>query len=381
MPFAGRQYAFLAEVPALGYRCFHARAGAVPTTSTRTLEATRTTLENDWWRIELDPYDGHITRLWDKVTQVDVLRAGLVLTVLQDNSDTWSHVVREYRIEAGRFGNARLQVVETGDVLATLQIESSFGNSQAIQELTLYRDTPRIDSRIQVNWQEAYHMLKIGFDTHIVEGEATYETPYASQVREANGEEQPGQQWFDLSGRIGETPYGLAIHNDGQYSFDIRKRSMRVTALRSPAYAHHDPARYSRDTRINIMDQGWHTFHLQLQPHTGTWRDAPTVHTAWEHNAPCIAHVESAHPGTRPGAGSMLACDADHVVISVFKQQEDTDGLVLRAYETIGKECTATVQLPLLEQSLTVTLKPYEVKTLCIDPSNWTSTETNLLEE
>lgn len=381
MPFAGRRYAFLAEVPALGYRSFHARLRDSSARTEAPLAATRTGLENQWWRLELDPYDGHITGLYDKAQDVNVLTGGLILSVIQDNSDTWSHEVKEYRIEAGRFGQARLQVVEEGDVLATIQIQTRFGNSRATQELTIYRDTPRIDCKLSVNWQETYHMLKVGFDTTIVDGTATFETPYAHQVRDNQGEEEPGQQWFDFSGTIDGKPYGLSILNDGQYSFDVRGGIMRMTLLRSPAYAHHDPARYTPETRMPIMDQGRHEVAFQMLPHGGDWRAANTPRRAWEHNAPCIAHVESAHPGKRPSSGSMLSCDADNVVLTVLKEQEDSDNLVIRGYETHGEAVNATIQLPLMNQEARVAFEAYEVKTLLVDRSTWAITAANLLEE
>jgi len=382
MPFAGDRYAFIADLPALGYRCYHARSGRADVRSAAPLAVTRTTLENQWWRIELDPYDGHIARLTDKTRNLDVLTGGLILSVLQDNSDTWSHAVKEFRIEAGRFGKARLQVVEEGDVLAAIQIESSFRDSRAVQELTLYRDTPQIDCRIRINWQEAYHLLKITFETAIADGVATFETPYAHQVRAAGGEEEPCQQWFDLSGTVAGAPCGLSILNDGQYSADIRDNVMRLTALRSPAYAHHDPVRYTPESRQPIMDQGWHTLRLQLLPHGGEWRAAGTPRRAWEHNLPAMPLVESAHPGKRPAAGSMLDCDAPNVILTVLKRQEDDgDHLVIRGYETDGVMTTALIQMPLMGQQFSVDFAPCEVKTILLDTATWKATTVNMLEE
>jgi len=381
MPFADERCAFLAEVPALGYRCYHARSGKSTVRSERPLAATRDTLENEWWRIELDPRDGHIARLFDKQHGLEVFRNGLVLAALLDNSDTWSHEVKEYYVEAGRFGEARLQLVEEGDVLATIEVQSRFGRSNAVQELTIYRDSPRIDCRMRVNWQEAYHALKLSFDTNIASGTATYETPYAHTVRATTGYEEPGQQWFDLSGKIGDTDYGLSVLNTGQYGFDVKDSAMRVTLLRSPAYAHHDPVRYTTDSRQPIMDQGWHSFHFQILPHAADWQDANAPREAWAHNAPCIPHVESAHCGKRPRRGGMLQMDAPNVILSVLKQQEDGAALVIRGYETMGLETDATLHLPMMQQQARVTFKPFEVKTFVLSPEDWSLSVVNLLEE
>ncbi len=381
MPFAGDRYAFVAEIPALGYRCFHARSGLSNTRSHNPLSADRCTLENHWWRIELDPGDGNITRLYDKLSRTEVLHGGLTLAAMVDTSDTWGHSLKEFNIEAGRFGQARLRLVEQGDVLATIEVTTTFGKSQAIQELTVYRDCPRIDVRLRVNWQEAYHALKLCFETRIAHGDATFETAYAHQVRESTGYEESGQQWFDLSGDVGGTPYGLAILNDGQYGFDVKEDVMRMTLLRSPAYAHHDPVRYSSDSRQPIMDQGWHRFHLQILPHVGGWREARVPRQAWAHNAPCIPHIESAHVGKRPRAGSMLEVDAPNVVLSVFKQHEDGTGMILRGYETAGVETSTSLCLPLMEQEMRVKFGPYEIKSFALNTETWTLTPVDLLEE
>ena len=377
----GSKYTIMAQVPAMGYSCFHVRAGVQSIAHTQSLEVSTTHLETDWWRIELDPRQGHITRLLDKQNNLELLTQGNYLVVLNDSSDTWSHGIKGFRDEVGCFEKATARIVEQGDVLATIQVKSTYGKSSVIQEYTLYRDDPRIGIHLKVNWQEAYHMLKIGWDTTIEAGTTTYDTAYGHQVHEANGEECPGQQWFDLSGTIAGQPYGLSILNDSKYAFDTLKQSMRMTLLRSPAYAHHDPAIYTDDCDIAIMDQGWHTMNFQLLPHTTDWKEWAIPHRAWELNQPVIPLVESAHPGTRPAQDSMLSCDHDHVLVSVIKHAENDNGLILRAYETIGKDTEATIKGRLLSRPIPLSFTPHEIKTIAIHPEKNDYTLINLLEE
>jgi alpha-mannosidase len=365
----------------MGYRLYHARSGAQACKLAHTLKADRCALENDWWRIEFDPCDGHIARLYDKQRHVEVLRKGNILACLNDMSDTWSHGIEEYRVEAGRFGHAKLQIAESGDVLATVRITSQFGDSTAIQEITLYRELDCIDCRFRINWQEQYRHLKIGFETRIRDGVATYDAPYGHQTRDVRGHEEPGQQWFDLTGTIEGLPYGLAVLNDGQYGFDVREGAMRVTALRSPAYAHHDPGRFEPDAGHAIMDQGWHDIHLRLAPHTGPWQDARVVKLAWELNAPLIPHIESAHPGKAVSRASIFGTEADNVLLSVVKQSEDGAELVVRGYETAGRAAKTTLHIPFFQKTFDLSFAPHEIKTVRINPKTWTMRETNLLEE
>lgn len=375
------EYIFTAELPALGYRCYHARSGAVAVKPKQTLAATQTSLENDWWRIEFDPYDGQITRLYDKTAKVETLRRGNILAAMVDSSDTWSHGYDEFRVEDGRFGNARLEVFEMGDVRATLRITSTYGKSTVEQFVSLHRAVPTIDCTFRVNWQERYRMLKLGWETLVNDGVATYDTAYGCQVRDTEGFEEPGQMWFDLTGEAGEKPYGFAVLNDSKYGFDVRGNIMRVTVLRSPAYAHHDRARYDASLPYSIMDQGWQTLRIQLLPHAGAWQDAGVVKRAWELNEPAFTHVESAHTGHRSQSASLMGTEAEDVLLSVIKKAEDCHALIIRGYETAGRNAKTTLHFPYWKKAFAVEFAPHEIKTLRIDLKTWTIKEVNLLEE
>lgn len=374
-------HTFVAEVPAFGYRCYHMRPQTKKAKVRQTLKAELHALENDWWRIEIDPYDGHISRLFDKRAKTEVLKKGLVLAAMADQSDTWSHQMDEWRVETGRFGGARISLLEEGEVRASLRITTTYGRSQADTVLTIYRDLEAIDCRVRVNWQEGYTMLKCAFETHIAEGMATYDTAYGSQVRDTEGFEEPGQMWFDLTGKAGGKAYGVAVINDGKYSFDVRENVMRLTALRSPLYCHHDRTRVDASQPYALMDQGWQSFGLRLAPHAGRWEDAGIVRSAWEFNAPAFCHLESRHPGPMAKSGSFLDCDAENVALTVAKRSEDDDALIVRGYETAGRPASASIGLPALGRSFPVSFAPHEIKTLRIDRASWTCSEVNLLEE
>jgi len=373
--------AFTAEVPATGYRIYHVRGGGEARKLMNRLDAGHDFLENEWWRLEFDPNSGCISRLFDKQYRAEVLNRGNVLAALVDGSDSWSHGVAGYRTEAGRFGEARLRIVEQGDVLATVQAVSRWRNSVAVQEVTLHRDLEIIDCLLRVNWQEAHSALKLAFDTRIGSGVATYDAPYGFQERDTRGDEEPGQQWFDLTGQVDGLPYGFAVLNDGQYGFDVLDNVMRVTVLRSPLYAHHDPVRVDADAMHPVMDQGWHEARLRLVPHAGPWQDARIVKQAWELNVPLVAHLESSHPGTRRTNAQLIGTDSDNVLLSVVKQSETGRDLIIRGYETAGRPAKTTLHLPYFDQRFELVFAPHEIKTVRIDPQTWTLSEVDLLEE
>ncbi|MBX7256456.1 MAG: alpha-mannosidase [Candidatus Hydrogenedentes bacterium] len=374
-------HVFTAEVPALGYRCYHARSGHKKVKQDGKLKAGRDFLENKWWRIEFDPYQGHLCRLYDKKREIEVLNKGNVLAAIVDSSDTWGHDFPQYRNEAGRFGNAELSVIEEGPVRATVRVQSRYGKSHADTFVSLYRNDDTIDCVFKINWQERYTMLKLGYETRIEQGVSTYDTAYGCQERTTNGNEEPGQKWIDLSGEVDGDRYGLAVLNDSKYGFDMSGGTMRVTLLRSPAYAHHDPARYDSSQPFAIMDQGWHTVRIRLAPHGGTWKTAGVCRKAWELNEPLFVHVESAHPGRLGPSMSFLDTEAPNVLLTVFKKSEDGEDIIVRGYETAGRKTDTIIRLPNSDRSARVTFGPHEIKTVRIGREHGNAVEVNLLEE
>ncbi|MBI2432064.1 MAG: alpha-mannosidase [Candidatus Hydrogenedentes bacterium] len=377
---AQARHAFVADLPALGYRCYHAREDAAGTPRLQEpMTASDTHLENRWWRLELDAQTGQLTRLRDMKSGIDILRESF-LVCLEDPSDTWSHDVLEYRHEAGRFGEARIAVVEEGPVLATVRSISRFNASTAILEWTLYREGPEIDLLLRVNWHERYRMLKMGFQTSITAAQVTTDSPYGYEFRPATGHEEPTQQWVDITGEIAGKPYGLALLNNGQYGYDALDGTLRLSLLRSPAYAHHYPISVSLEEMPVIMDEGEHVIRLRLVPHAGDWREAEVAKQAWVYNMPPLPHVESAHPGPRAGARSFWELEHPQVVATVLKQGEEGEDIIVRAYEYTGNVAETVMRFPALGREYPVRFAPHEIKTLRIGAGG-TIAETNLLEE
>ena len=224
-------------------------------------------------------------------------------------------------------------------------------------------------------------MLKLGYETAIVDVTATYDTAYGFQTRSTEGFEEPGQMWFDLSGTVDGKPYGFAVLNDSKYGFDIAGGTMRVTMLRSPAYGHHDRARYDASLPYAIIDQGWQTVKIRLVPHTDGWRGAGIAKKAWELNEPAFTHIESGHPGKRSPQASFLGTEAENVLLSVIKKSEDGNALIVRGYETAGVSAKTMLHIPHFKKTFAVEFKPCEIKTLRIDLKTWKVKEVNLLEE
>ncbi|MFH1742510.1 MAG: glycoside hydrolase family 38 C-terminal domain-containing protein, partial [bacterium] len=386
--------AFLAEVPGLGYRTYRALADLSEDSVANTFDdggvlcADLNRLENDFWRIRLDPYSGDITSLLDKKANVEILERGLSLCVMVDHSDTWAHDLVEWRVEDGRFRVKSARVLELGACRAALCVESEFGNSTARILLTVYRDIPDIYVDAHIHWRERYRVLKLAFDTNIQDGTATYDIPYGCIERKKTGCEEPGQSWIDLTGTAhtkdgNDIAYGFAVINDSKFGYDILDRCMRITLLRSPAYAHHEPARVKSTDPLRYLDQGEQTIRFRLVPHASSWQDAHIPRAAWELNEPLWVHQESAHKGDLPQTASFAECDTEHFVLTVVKFAEDKNDIILRGYESEGKAGTVKIRFPHWGREVSFAVTPHEIKTARISPKCESTdvTETDLLED
>lgn len=380
---------FMATVPPMGYRVYRIvdQPGAELPADAPPLTATESSLENQWWRLEFDLATGYLRSLVDKQQNLELLAGyGAQLLVIDDPTDTWGHGITSLRRVVGTFGSPKVQLVESGPLRATLRISYRYGDSTAHQEISLYRQIPAIHGRLQVDWHERHKALKLAFPFKLAETTATYSVPYGHAVRPADGEEEPLQQWFDVTGSVRDRrgaphPYGVALLNDAKYAGDVLGAELRLTILRSPVFAHHDPSKLTEGLHYPYQDQGAHAFRWQLLPHAGPWQEAGVVQSAHDLNAPMPFLREYAHPGDLPNAQSLVTVTPpDQVVVTALKQAEEGDDLILRLYEPVGRPARATVRLPVAGAQFEVEAGPHQVQSYRISRTGQVRA-VNFLEE
>ena len=394
-----------AAVPAFGYRQFRLRSAPAPEAAVRlgamghsagsgaqgapgaveqatTVRAGERELENEHVRVTF-ARDGTIA-IYDKTAGRPMFlsgKTGARAVVLDDASDTWSHGVSEYSKEIGAFGDAQFRVLENGPVRARVRVRSTYQQSSLEVDWILYAGSRNLEARVTLDWHEHLKMLKFSFPVDVDNPRPTYEIPYGYIVREANGKEDPGQRWIDLSGERSGYVYGLSVINDAKYGYSVRDNDMRISVVRGAVYAQHDPHKLDPQGVYVWQDQGRQEFRLLLEPHTGTWQDAGVVRTAEEFTAPVPVIYQGIHPGHRPLTASFLAVDAPNVVVSVVKKAEEGDDLIVRCYETSGRAAEATLDLGLVKRRWSGRFRPFEIKTLRVPLTGGEIREVNLLEE
>ncbi len=375
---------FVADLPPMGYRAYRL-AVRQPATITAPIEASDTLMENERFRLELDPATGFIKSLRDKQMQHEVFAGDAARpVVIDDQSDTWSHNVFRFDHEVGCLTTRSLKLIEHGPVKSVIRVVSEYGSSRLIQDFAMYRELHQIDVRVTVDWREQFKMLKLRFPANLHFMKITNEIPYGHIGRFANGEEEPCQSWIDISGSSRDTGdlYGLSILNDGKYSFDANIRDIGLTVLRSPIYAHHIPMMPQPDKHYSFIDQGIQRFSYTLLPHASSWEHAGTVRRAAELNQPPVALFGTYHAdGRLPQRDSFVSVDQDNIIVSVVKKAEDNDDLIIRCYETAKIATHATICLMAWNRAIEAGFGPCEIKTFRV-PKNpaLPVVETNLVE-
>jgi alpha-mannosidase len=368
-------------IPAFGYRQIRLLKGdTLPVRIVAT--ADENTLENEYLRVHISS-SGTIG-IFDKEYSREVFKSkdsGCRALIINDQSDTWSHDIKTFSDEIGTFGNAGIKVLENGPLRATIRVMTIYGNSTLTIDWTLYSGSRNLSANVTLDWHEHLKKLKFSFPVDVESPEATFETPYGYIVRAANGNEDPGQRWIDVSGKNKGNMYGLTVINDAKYGYSVSESDMRISIARSAVYAHHNPRVLDIKSEHLWMDQGIQTFRMLLIPHEDTWKKSNIARLAEEFIAPPLTIFQGIHRGTMPVTSSFLAIDDPNIIVSAIKMSEDDDDLIIRCIESSGSAVTSELDLRFAGRKWKGNFRPFEIKTLRMNHNSGDIKEVNLLEE
>jgi alpha-mannosidase len=376
--------AFVAELPALGYRTFRFAPGATAPVETG-LSYGEYFLENEYFRAEFSPETGALCSLVCKDGGVELIAGeGALPVYLQDEGDTWSHAVRRFDRRAGEVRCTGVRLLESGPVKAVLRVTAVCGDSRITQDYTAYAGVDRLLVHTAVDWREKRKLLKLRFPLRLWQRNDCYEIPYGWTQREPDGEEYPVQSWMDATGMQEQSDplCGIAIANDGKSSCSAGAEWMELTVARSPVYAHHIPVELDEEEEYEYTDQGMQRFTYALCPYRGDMTHRHAYQAAEALNMPPVALFESYHAGPLPQSGGFLELIGEgQVRLGALKQAEDGGDWILRFAETAGRPAEITLRLPALGRERAISFRPLEIKTLRIPHGGEEPmVETSLLE-
>jgi len=348
-----RQLLFIAEnVPSIGYKTYELRRQK-PAVEKSALSITASSLENENFRVKIDPDSGWVSSIIDKRNNKEILTGeGNKLQLLEDTPkqwDAWNIGLTGVEYPS-KFVKA--EVMEEGPVRVVLRLHRTylkpgvkkdfptedFPSSFFTQDIILYKNSDKINFETDVDWWESHTMVKVAFPLAVQDTIATYEIPFGTIQRstqllnswEKAKTEVPALRWVDLS----QDDYGVSLLENSKYGFDIKGSMMRMSLLRSPKWP--DPT----------ADMGKHSTEYALYPHQGRWQQAATVQRAYEFNNRLVAVATGVHKGKLGETYSFVKIEPASLVLRAIKKCEDENAWMFQWYNVSCDDAEATLTLP-----------------------------------
>ncbi|MCD6289876.1 MAG: alpha-mannosidase, partial [Anaerolineae bacterium] len=274
--------------------------------------ATDRVLENDLLRVEFNDR-GEIVSILDKEAERE-LAAGVcnqfrMYKDVPSRFDAWDIDSMYERTPVELDEPASIEVVTAGPLVATLRITRRLHQSQMTQEVTLRRDSRRVDFHTVIDWQERHKLLKVAFPVDFHADEAIHEIQFGhirrpthrSRPFDADRFEVVNHKWTALA----EENRGFAVLNDCKYGVNVSGNSINLTLLKSAL------------APDMTADRGRQEFTYAFYAWNGSFAESGIVREAYELNVP----VRTA-PGAA-GEQSLFSVDAPNVIVETVKPAGD----------------------------------------------------------
>ena len=318
----------------------------------------------------------------------DFLEVGAMkLMVMNDDADPWGMRVRSFRNHRADFvlmnaeESARLagvsgtqispvRIIEDGPIRTIVEALFKAGCSSACVRYTIPKRGSEIGVQVRVFWNEKDAMLKLSIPTVFKKGQCRGQVAYGVEAFDREGEELTAQKWAGVMSEDGNL--ALTVVNDGTYGFDFSNGELRLSLLRSAAYAGHpvegETNIVPQDRFTPRIDQGERVFRFWINVGEASDRWARIDREALTKNEPAMALVcFPSGVGDKVMPNVMLSDDA--IQIPVLKMAEADDRLIVRLFNPTSQERQSEVSIPFLERRFSVSLNPFEIKTMAVDPT------------
>ncbi len=374
---------FLANVPSMGYAVYwlnpNQQVKQAPCVNQYSVQIQEDafSMENEYIRVEFDAQNGVISSLLDKKSGCECIskNAALPIVIDDDKNDTWGHGRFIYDDFKGYMKVDGIEWIEKGALRSAVRIRYSYEKSIFVQDFYLAESQKYLQVKCKVVWQEPHTMLKVSFPIIGEDAISTYEIPYGYIKRPVNGEEEPALKWADVTAtQTDGSRHGIAILNNGKYSYSCKGNDLRLTCVRNALYADHFFGRENADLRYT--DEGLQRFEYAIYPHNGEAEQSEVVKLAKSFNQRPYVVSESYHKGNAGQTDSFLQVDVDNVIIETCKFAEDASGdLIVRCYETAGLETQFTITSKLKKITKTFTIESRKIMTLRISDADVTQVD------
>lgn len=406
--------AFIAEdVPPLGYKVYKIEELEEEKLTQYEHESIESyAIENEFYRIVVDPKSGVIVSLYDKELERELVDLnaphGFTQIVVRESGTLKQYPMRDVRVRRGFDGPVMKSIIVEG---------AAHGFPSIVEEIVLYNGIKRVDFNFRI-LKDFTPLLElyVAFPLKVDKPHFTYEGPnivvtpprdqfpgshtcyYSIQhwVNVYDDAEDFGVTWSSIDAHLamlgGLWPVGVSFAHHGVTPPGYPSKELRVEEFRK-GYIYSFVLENNFRTNFYMTQIGDLLVRYSLTSHRGNWRNDMTMKHGWNVSNPLIpVFVEGGREGILPSkACSFCEIDAPNIVVTTIKPSEDGGGVTTRLWETIGKETKVTIKLPylrieeacltnLVEEELkpietlgntvTLTMRPFEIATLKLKVKN-----------
>jgi alpha-mannosidase len=271
-----------------------------------------------------------------------------------------------------------IEKVESGRLRECVRAIYEHGGSYIEQLYYLYAGEKEVVVQNRLHWDKNWHELKLALPLGIEKPLTKAEGSYGTILRNITDEDEYYMHRFlDVTK---DNKEGLAIANDGKYSFSFSNGTLLLTVARSAMYAQGNGKDwYCPLESYEYTDIGQLNFTYLLRPHGEAlevpelYRIADRINAAYEYLA------DNCHTGKEKTVSFSLAStnQAGVEIMTIKKSEEDQDYIV-RLLETEGKN--QQYSLNILGINFYLTIGHHEIQSLKVNIENQTIKEVNFLE-
>lgn len=418
IPFAVEQIAenvsraldlvFIARgVPALGYKTYFLApaekpgdfpdAAAVQADSANDRKSAQRplgsdTLDGEFYRIGVDKATGRIT-VFDKQLKQIVVNGMEIVGVEERGGNSIGVEPLTGRVFPRSVASVAIET--NNHVRAVVRISGEVAGIPIVQRLSLYSGLKRIDIENTVEWPGGKFLRLEQVIPHGIAGARVwYGIPFGAN---STADLMPGTgphfademnrdnwlqtrqilDWVDAAG----TQCGLTVGADHQLIM-LDPAALRAVMIRGTRFSLERVVVNGEVTSYQKPAPGTYVFRYSLVSHDGDWRQSRAWQSGSAMNTPLIpvSVTDEISAKSLPPTQSLVALDADNLVMSALKKAEHDDSLVLRFFETEGTATKTGVTLlgrqrdlretNMLEEELpppvrqSVQVGAYEIKTV-----------------
>jgi alpha-mannosidase len=319
------------------------------------------------------------------------------LLVVPDSADAWGMYVRHFwrkahpfrplpKAKAAWFAGVKeplhpVRIIEEGELCTIVEVLLHYRyRSFACLHYLIPHEGTELELRLRLLWNERDSLLALSFPTRLLHARLYGQTMFAVEELPANGSEQVAQRWVCLV----EEPWAVSCITDSTYGVACRSGELRLSLLRSPAYAGHpfsaDDPIVPPDRFTPRLDQGEHHFRFWLNAGNSSHRLEALERESQLHlQPPLIYPLFPSGTGTPPQP--LLQVEDPAVVVTALKKAEEDHRLLVRLWEPTGQYRRCRLHFPAFGFSASIELPPSAVLSFLVDPEQKRLTEVTLLEE